>query len=1136
MSSPSPPPARGLGPPPSLDGLSQLLYEANGNAKPSTPASSSSILPQSSTSKAEAADSSNKAGANSFPSFVPSTKSKTETSNRGESRASTSSSILSPNHPYNLRKQAKTHLDASYSVKSYIGAANALLEKARSSDAQGQAEQAFVNYLKAADVAANIPKHAEWPKTVEQRGVTYTRYQDFMKNVPYIIQRGHRLEELLKSREEVRAQEAKNAVQEQKAESKIFVEQEPEEGAVGGTDAITDQTADQIDSLASRLGALRSNGSADNVESRKRMTLPDSAAMAFTPSTDGDVQSTNISQPQSASTSPKHVAGSVRSGLPSPRLEKSGFIGISDGQPVGPDMQPTYIPTQSEFNRSYPTLDDFESQHPRPDTPSRPLPVPPSQTGRASKPSVSIVPKREITVEDLFPKLYPGFDTINDPGSGTRMVRRHAPRILVIDIRSRRDWERSRIKGADSINVDPSNVQSVMSLEAISAQLATAPERHAFAERNAYDIWLLCDRDGRGASNGLIDRVYKGLMEDGSRSSPEQIPMVLVGGVERWSRKVGEGGMQGEQGMPDFDRGKSEEAPSSDGLTGDARSKRQAMYISSPPASLIPGHIAGSHSSVNGKSGTNGISYGSGMDVGDSLSMPARAYQSGGNSTAHSGLQTGSAHARQPHIPQYSNNASLSSTPVRQSTGTFDYPQLNAQVQKRPIFNNVSLHAPPLPPPAAAAASSGLGMRSPSLESAGRMSMDLSRRPPIPSPYSGPPMSSAAAAARLHHSAPSNGVARSKKMEDNIRIGMTGLKNVGNSCYMNSTLQCLSATIPLARFLLDGSYKKAINRVNPLGTQGALAEAFAQLIRVMWSQQYTFVSPVTFREAITRYAPAFRGYDQHDAQEFLAFLLDGLHEDLNYVKQKPPPVEMTAERENELESLPQQIASVKEWQIYRERNESLIVDWFQGQFRNKLTCLTCGKTSTTYNAFLYLSLPIPPTARGMGNKVTLAQCLDAFTKDEILDKADAWHCPKCNKPRRATKKLTISRLPQVLLIHLKRFSFKGPFTDKIETNVTFPTSNLDLTNYMPPPLPPGTVPKGMPISSSQQPPYVYDLYAATHHFGSLSGGHYTATVRMQNEQGQPVWKYCDDSRITTADDRQIHSPSTYILWWHRKGR
>lgn len=123
------------------------------------------------------------------------------------------------------------------------------------------------------------------------------------------------------------------------------------------------------------------------------------------------------------------------------------------------------------------------------------------------------------------------------------------------------------------------------------------------------------------------------------------------------------------------------------------------------------------------------------------------------------------------------------------------------------------------------------------------------------------------------------------------------------------------------------------------------------------------------------------------------------------------------------------------------------------------------------------------------HKATLQQCLDAFVREEVLDKADAWNCPQCKKPRKATKRLSISRLPQVLLIHLKRFSFKGPFTDKIDTTVTFPSTGLDLTNYMPPPLPPGAIAKGMPVSQSQQPPYLYDLYGVTHHFGSLNTGH-----------------------------------------------
>lgn len=104
------------------------------------------------------------------------------------------------------------------------------------------------------------------------------------------------------------------------------------------------------------------------------------------------------------------------------------------------------------------------------------------------------------------------------------------------------------------------------------------------------------------------------------------------------------------------------------------------------------------------------------------------------------------------------------------------------------------------------------------------------------------------------------------------------------------------------------------------------------------------------------------------------------------------------------------------------------------------------------------------------------------------------NCPRCKTLRKATKTLSLSRLPPVLLIHLKRFSFKGPFTDKIEKHIDFPLKGLDLTNYMPPPLPPGVDRTGtqtyLPEDPRLQiPPYRYDLYAVTNHFGSLSSGH-----------------------------------------------
>jgi len=158
--------------------------------------------------------------------------------------------------------------------------------------------------------------------------------------------------------------------------------------------------------------------------------------------------------------------------------------------------------------------------------------------------------------------------------------------------------------------------------------------------------------------------------------------------------------------------------------------------------------------------------------------------------------------------------------------------------------------------------------------------------------------------------------------------------------------------------------------------------------------------------------------------------------------------------------------------------------------------------------------------------------LEAFVREEIMEKTDAWNCPHCKTLRKATKQLSLSRMPPVLLIHLKRFSIAGPFTDKLETPVEYPVKSLNLTSYMPPasehqhelhsPILPTTDPR------RQEPPYIYDLYGVTNHFGSLSSGHYTAFIASKGG-----WLYCDDSQISPANDRDVVGRPAYILFYKR---
>lgn len=143
---------------------------------------------------------------------------------------------------------------------------------------------------------------------------------------------------------------------------------------------------------------------------------------------------------------------------------------------------------------------------------------------------------------------------------------------------------------------------------------------------------------------------------------------------------------------------------------------------------------------------------------------------------------------------------------------------------------------------------------------------------------------------------------------------------------------------------IAGVFRQHINKSSKSSSGGALVESFALLLRSMWSENYNFISPMTLREAIKNFAPRFANNDQHDSQEFLIFILDGLHEDLNKNSNKKA-ILSTIQDEADFERLPDWQASALAWERYLATNSSIIVSLFQGQYRSRLTCLTCKHVS-----------------------------------------------------------------------------------------------------------------------------------------------------------------------------------------------
>ncbi|KAJ1702668.1 hypothetical protein LUZ63_002447 [Rhynchospora breviuscula] len=602
---------------------------------------------------------------------------------------------------------------------------------------------------------------------------------------------------------------------------------------------------------------------------------------------------------------------------------------------------------------------------------------------------------------------------------------------------------------------------------------------------------------------------------------------------------------------------------------------------------------------------------------------------------------------------------------------------------------------------------------------------------------------------------------------NSLGSGLIGLENLGNTCFMNSAVQCLAHTQKLVEYF-HGDFTKDINKNNPLGMKGEIAFAFGDLLRRLWRQDRKGVAPHRFKSKLAHFAPQFSGFNQHDSQELLAFLLDGLHEDLNRVKSKP------YSEAKDSDGRPDSEVADEYWGNHLARNDSIIVDTCQGQYKSTLVCPDCNKVSTTFDPFMYLSLPLPCSAkrtmtvtvfstdgiteplpctitvsksgtfrdfiqalsiacslrddetllvaevfrsgilrfldepsdlislvrngdqlaayrvpkgqecsavvvfmhqkveehRGFGvplvarlpdkidgpelrsiylkllnpflckkncfssgsvsddsqddwnstksststdlsdisdssdestnieddltfflandkgqisqteqskskiemdqpsellqgahlpknrlhvvvqwqvrglaqydlellsclpevykelpihrrskdqESVTLYQCLDKFIKEEPLGPDDMWYCPSCKEHRQASKKLDLWRLPEILVIHLKRFSYSRYTKNKLETYVDFPIHELDLSEYI--------AHRGNSSVSTH-----YRLYAISNHYGHMGGGHYTAYV--YHDRGNR-WYDFDDQCVTAVPEDNIKTAAAYVLFYRR---
>ncbi|KAG0683479.1 ubiquitin-specific protease doa4 [Pichia californica] len=363
---------------------------------------------------------------------------------------------------------------------------------------------------------------------------------------------------------------------------------------------------------------------------------------------------------------------------------------------------------------------------------------------------------------------------------------------------------------------------------------------------------------------------------------------------------------------------------------------------------------------------------------------------------------------------------------------------------------------------------------------------------------------------------------------------VSGLFNLGNSCYMNSSLQCLIGTKILTNYLLQDSYQQYVAKSSKLGSGGRLTNEYHNLAKLMLANTIKKVAtnPRVFKKMVGSINSSFNNCDQQDSAEFLHFILDTIHEDLNFSSDKNALPAISDNDEANRETLSLRVASAIEWERYLKTDFSAVIDTFAGQYASRLECGICHKTSTTYIPYNMLSVPVP----NLRKNLDLYDCINTFVSPEILTKDNAWKCPRCKKDVETKKQLTITRLPKILILHLERFSFVGSMIGgkfiKNSSIINIPLK-LSMKKYWPQVQTEYEREQLRKFPSRGQEPgdWAYRLYGIVRHYGTLDGGHYIAEVMKEGR-----WIKFDDEKLKFSETMG-KSPETdgsaYILFYEK---
>lgn len=329
--------------------------------------------------------------------------------------------------------------------------------------------------------------------------------------------------------------------------------------------------------------------------------------------------------------------------------------------------------------------------------------------------------------------------------------------------------------------------------------------------------------------------------------------------------------------------------------------------------------------------------------------------------------------------------------------------------------------------------------------------------------------------------------------------GLCGLKNLGNSCFMNSAIQCLSNTIELTHYFVE---KDFVNDYNNNEKYSILAKEYYRLISGMYEENCK-ISPISFYKTAMIIANKndinFGFYNQNDVQEFLVFFIDSLHESLC----KKVDINISGSIKNDLDKIAYE--SMTKWKEYFKNCYSKIIELFYGQMVTFIEVDDSIK-SRTYNPICFFTLPIASK-----NNVNIYDCFELFTETEILDGDNKWFCDKTKQYYEANKKTIFWKLPNILIVSFKRFD---NFSNKKNLKIDFPLESLDLTKYC--------------LGYDKHKSY-FDLFGICNHSGNSNSGHYYSYCKNQNNK----WYEFNDELVKEININNVITNNAYVLFYRK---